>query len=272
MATERPLAPLQPLFDCADSGLIQLPAETVQLRKAAAHLGAQLRGLTPPDPGHAELEEKVMASALAGDPLPDARFLAEREIERQALEQLQQISRAIHERLEYQIRATLTDNPDALVATTLRPVHDRIVADIRKCAKVLDNELDTAVLLAASAAKRQARGDLDGLVSEYQAVRAAYRGLSRYMPVRFDVEGKLMQWRNPSTVSWRERSVPRQDADRVDPVATLINQLASGLEPWMPTSAERDGRYEELYPKSPASGQRNPRVVGVDQFGDRVSA
>jgi hypothetical protein len=270
--SERPIAPFQPLFDAADSGLIQLPGDTVGLRKAHAHLGAQLRSLTPPDPGHAELAEAVMASALAGSPLPDARLLADREIERQSLEALQTIGRDTHERLEYQIRSTLTTDSERIVVRVLRPVHDRIVADIAKAAKTLDNELDTAVLLAASPAKRQARQDLDVLVGEYQAIRSAYRAISRAMTCSLDTEGRLMQWRNPGTESWRSQHVERGAAKQADPVATLVAQLASGLEPWCPTAAERDQRYEELFPRSNHSGLRQPRVVGVATDGERISA
>ncbi len=243
MNHHRKLAPIFAVLELHEEGLIQLPEP---LARRVAQVDRLAAG--PPDPEPVTHPADLVRRAVEdGTPLPTAAEVAEQTAR---IDAGQVLAGAIGAELAAVGESTVNGfhaSADSLIVETLRPVHSRIVDDLRAVLAVLDGHgLDPAGLLDAASKVRQARRDLDTLAATYNRLRGGYGALIRLAPPTVD-DGRFSELRNGHEPPF---FIPQGATSMAptDPALRLAWLLGNGAELWMATPAERDARFAEVYP------------------------
>ncbi|MGI8937807.1 MAG: hypothetical protein ACR2JF_06260 [Iamia sp.] len=243
MNHHRTLAPLFPLLALCEDETIELPEP---LARRVAQVDRLAAGPADPEPV-THPADLVRRAVEDGTPLPTVAEIAETTAR---VDAGQVLAEAIGATLAAVGESTVNSfhaSADSLIVETLRPVHSRIVDDLRAVLAVLDGHgLDPAGLLDAASKVRQARRDLDTLAAAYNRLRAGHGALVRLAPPTVD-DGRFSELRNGHEPPFLTPPGATSMAP-TDPAARLAWMLGSGGVLWMATPAERDARWAEVYP------------------------
>ena len=166
--------------------------------------------------------------------------------------------------LTWQITNAVLEAADEIITAHLRPVFDRIVADLRAAVAVTGRFADDPVrALNAPAKERKSFADVPVLVGEYSTIAAARRVLADCgSRAARDVDGEFSAVKNLDQLWPREQRqyTPRPWTSGAEGTVWL---LRNGAELWLPTPAEQDARYDEIYGARVREQQRRHQR-GVD--------
>lgn len=241
-------AELARLFDGADADLYTLPPEIGALRKAIDRLSEP----QPPAEAVGTVLDRVIGqtkqAAIAGTDLPDPTALLHAE-QQQAIDlHRQRVIGDAREQLGERLVYTVSDLASTIITDHLRPVHDAVVAELSDSAKLTEQYEDNPrAALTAPARVRAALAGQPELYERYTAViyaRSTVLGCNA-VPQR-DVEQVLSGVRNAEQL-WPRRARYGTACPWPDGLPGLLWQLRNGAELWLPTAAEQDARYEEVY-------------------------
>lgn len=242
------------LFAAHDAGLIRLPAPIVQLRDARDRAHDHLRGLTTP-PHHLDARETVTAATveafITGEPLPTVDRVLDAERESRAFEHCLEVARNAATQLEGRIAQAVGDAAEEVITAALRPVFDATVAELRDAYTLLE-PFETAgrgALALAATKVRTAAATADRNGHTYSVLRSAAAEVRSLLPApEYDVDGEFAAFRDVHTVWPKERrtnfgAIPAPWESAPDPIAWQIRHLT----PWLPTPAEQDAAWLEVY-------------------------
>jgi len=153
---------------------------------------------------------------------------------------------------------------DEIITAHLRPVFDHIVTDLGAAVAVTAKYADDPVrALNAPVKERKAFADIPVLVGEYSAIVAARRVLAACgARAARDVDGEFAAVKNLDQLWPRERRqyTPRPWTSGAEGTTWLLRH---GAQLWLPTPAEQDARYDEVYGEREREQQRRHQS-GVD--------
>lgn len=254
-----------PLFDAAGAGHFTLPAHLTKMRAGLTALQETVEpALRTEADEHADLVAATTAAAVAGHPLPDVAAIETARLEERLAADRFDVRIKAAQGLTWQITNAVLEAADEIITDHLRPVFDHIVTDLRAAVDVTAKYADDPVrALNAPAKERKAFADIPNLVGEYSTIAAARRVLTDCgaRPAR-DVDGEFAAVRNIDQLWPRERRQysPRPWGTGADGTTWL---LRNGAQLWLPTPAEQDARYDEVYGEREREQQRRHQS-GVD--------
>lgn len=237
------------LFEPADAGVYELPSEITAIRKAIDRLHMPTAEVQSVSAVLARLTAETRAAAIAGsEDLPDASavMVAERE---QAVDlHRQRIVADARDQLSESLIATVADQADRIIGEYLRPAHDAAVAALADSAALTAQyESDPRAALTAPAKVRTA---LAGQPDSYQRYITCIQARSVVLgcgavPQRDDTQ--ILSGIHNAEDLWPRRARPTAARPWPDGLAGVLWLLRNGAELWLPTAAEQDERYEEVY-------------------------
>lgn len=187
------------LFDAAEAGHFTLPAHLQQMRAGLTALQQAVEPVLRTEADeHADLVAAITAAAVAGQPLPDVAAIETARLEERLAGDRFDVRIKAAQALTWQITNAVAEAADDIIVEHLRPIFDRIVADLRAAVAVTARYADDPVrALNAPAKERRAFADIPVLVGEYGAIAAARRVLAACgaRPAR-DVDGEFAAVRN----------------------------------------------------------------------------
>lgn len=236
------------LHEAQDDGFVQLPENVTKAMAALDTARDKLRETT------AELEStasswdrisaaqvKVAESLHAGKPKwPDGNEMLDRERHREALQREMSVLEGVVTALVGTLQQTLADEADQVIVKTLRPVHDKIVSDVRKAAQTFQGEPVSHASALTSDTRRKAFLQLGQLVADYTRVWRLYRFIYNNVGRPVEDDGKFAILRD---------GTPQGSAFPEDAIERLVFTVTQA-KPWMPLPAERERRWQELRAQS----------------------
>lgn len=247
------------VFRGADAGHYDLPGEVIELRRALDILST---ASVEPAPDTAAVREQTVrdtiAAARAGKPLPDVTDLADLERRARLAGERAALHRESAERVGRELVAATHDLADTIVAEHLRPALTAVLAATAKASDALPaGEVVADALLRGPQKARDAWLSLEPLAARYGALRAAQAALPG---PELDDEFRELRNHNEVWPLWRNRTnlqhtlrVPWPEDGR----ARMLWLVRSEAQPWMPTNAERDSRWNEVYGAAVARTRAN---------------
>ncbi len=172
--------------------------------------------------------------------------MLDRERHREALQREMSVMEGVVTALVGSLQATLADSADQIIVKSLRPVHDKIVSDVRAAAHTFQGEPVSQASALKSDDRRKAFLELGQLNADYARIRRLYRFIYENAGRPVEDEGRFSslrdgdQWRTPQGNS----GFPE------DPIEKLVFTVTQA-KPWMPLPAERERRWQELRAASP---------------------
>lgn len=242
------------LFAAHNSTLIRLPAEVVALREAHERANEHLRELTAPPHYFNALEDVTAATVdafISGQPLPSVQPVLDAERETRIFDHALEVGRNSAAALDRRVAAALADQADALITDVLRPMFDKVVGELREAYQLLEpfEGAGRGALALAATKVRKAAATVDDQSHTYTVLRNAYSEVRRLMPApQHDEDGEFVAFTDVHTV-WprRHRSGIAATAapwtHEPDPQAWQLRNLT----PWLPTPAEQDAQWLEVY-------------------------
>jgi len=237
------------LSEPADAGVYELPSELTAIRKAIDRLHLPTAEVQSVGDVLARLTAETRAAAIAGsDDLPDVSAVLVAEQEEATELHRQRIVADARDQLSESLIATVADQADRIIGEYLRPAHDGAVAALADSAALTAQyESDPRAALTAPAKVRSA---LAGQPDSYQRyvtciqARTVVLGCAA-VPQRDDTN-ILANIRNAEDL-WPRRSRYTAACPWPDGLAGVLWLLRHGAELWLPTAAEQDERYEQVY-------------------------
>ena len=240
---------LSALVSLSEAAGFSLPDEVTTAHRAAQRLATEY-GQRRADQVHGArqlLVDSFATAASTGAAWPDGRSVVEAEAadaarreERNALAQAAAAAQAIY-------NAAVEDVADQLIAGSLRPGVEQVLAEVADAAQALGPHGAASVeaLLAAPKAAREAWLRLDGLANKYAVLRQARTLLVRTNSAA-DSTSLFGEVRNLNELwpTWRDRTGhPWPD----DPRQRMLWLVGPDVQVWMPTPAEQAARFEEVF-------------------------
>ncbi len=262
-----------PLFAAAEAGHFTLPAHLTKMRAGLTALHETVEpALRTEADEHADLVAATTAAAVAGQPLPDVAAIETARLEERLAADRFDVRIKAAQGLTWQLTNAVLEAADDIIVEHLRPVFDRVVADLRTAVAVTAKYADDPVrALNAPVKERKAFADVPVLVGEYGAIAAARRVLADCgaRPAR-DLDGEFGAVKNIDELWPRERRqyTPKPWGTGVEGTTWL---LRNGAQLWLPTPAEQDARYDEVYGAREREQQRRHQR-GVDMRSGFVPA
>lgn len=261
MRNTLPAAPR--LFENYDLGMHDLPKNLTALRRAVA----TIEEATFPEPTTADgaihhLAADMCDAAMAGADLPTITTGVQR------ARQAEQDRRDLHtartsalETLTTRMNQALREQADHIIVEHLRPAHDEVAARLNAVLPVVARyEGNHRAALRAVKADRDLYAELDPLVTRYEALVASRWavvlsgqatvhdtadefGMVRNLDQLWPKQGRHLQGR-----PWGKSATTEQH---------LRWLIENGAELWMPTAAEQDARWLEVYGEAFEQQRRN---------------
>ena len=249
------------LVDLAEAGHFTLPDQVVDAHRLAQRLAVEV-SQPRADQVHKARERLVAAftHAAADDaPWPDGHDVLEAEAadraDKEALNALQRAATAA----QANFAGLVSDVADDLIATSLRPAADRVLEETAQAAKALGAYATAGnieQLLTAPKAARDAWIALDALAGRYGVLRKARGVLVRAIHdsghQQVDATNLFAEIRNLNELwpTWRLRTqAPWPDGPR----QRMLWLISPGVDVWMPTVAEQEARYREVFAEGMAA-------------------
>ena len=246
---------LADLVALAEAGHFTLPDEVVDAHRLAHRLTVEV-SQPHTDRVHQARERLVAAftqAAANGAPWPDGHDVLEAEAadraDKEAFNALERAATAA----QANFAGLVSDVADDLIATSLRPAVDRVLEETTQAAKALGAYAaagNVEQLLTAPKAARAAWIALDALAGRYGVLRKARGVLVRAIlnggQQQVDDTNLFAEIRNLPDLwpTWRQRTQPPwPDGGR----ERMLWLAGPDVEVWMPTVAEQDARYREVF-------------------------
>lgn len=245
---------MRQLFAGADAGVYALPAELLAARDAIDNIEAMRRAVVLPDVETAGRRHRAEVIAAARDGQTVAPSIDELlELERQVpgVYRLQGLLTEAREQASRELIELLHDSAEDVLVESLRPVFEMAVEDLRKHGPRCRDVSGESELAQASKAVRDSWLAVQAAVGRVRAVRAAASELRRLygLAPQHDTGDVFASMRNKDKI-WPGHaasfSTPPWPVD-VDARTLLLAQLDLGAELWLPTPAEQDARFLEVY-------------------------
>lgn len=240
------------LFALADAGAITLPAAITDLRAAAARY--EEHRLTEPLhylAARAAVTAATVEAVLAGTPLPDVDPVLDAERAARAYQHQVEVARDTAAELDARLSLAISEHAEHIFTDTLRPIFDTTVKALQSAYRLLEpfEGASPGAIALASTKVRNAAGTVDQHVLTYSQVRAAAAELRRRLsPPEYDLDAEFASWKDIHTVWPRARrsnfgSMPAPWENAPDQLAWQFRHLT----PWLPTPAEQDAAWLEVY-------------------------
>ena len=234
--------PYAALLEGHDAGWYGLPDEVLDARCAVVRADQARDAHPAPDPGarQAELVERL----LDGDQ-PDPAEVADLDGELARYQVWRILVSEAHETAGRRLSAAIGENRDRTIVEHLRPAHAESVETARDLASVAALADDPDVRHALAGTQRKKADQLVEAARRYGAVRAAWSVLTRGAATH-DQQGTFGELRDLTDAwpTWRQHG-----SDRPWPStpAARLAWIAVHATPWLPTPAEQDERYAEVF-------------------------
>jgi hypothetical protein len=247
----------------AEGGFFTLPAAITDAYAVArcliderAKSGVDLVG-----PARRRLHEATFDAANGRGGWPTGEEVVQAELAQQAVDVRVGALDAALEVARDHFASTVQEMADVVVSDYLRPRFDKVLADTLPAATaVADFGGDLAAIIGAPKATRDAWLALDGLVRSYQTLRRARTTAYAGRTPKLDVQGVFSEMRNLPDIwpSWRQQVDP---PGPTDPKARLCWLVTGPAEPWLPTLAQQDERYEERFATELENARRSRLIA-----------
>lgn len=249
----------------ADGGHYTLPESVAGARAVLARVEvAQTDAVAPDgDQRRRAFVGAILAASDDGSDLPDPRELVE--VDERAYQLWSIAVRDARAAAEQRVVDALVADVDGLIVEHLRPAHAEALAVARDHAALAPLASDAAVLAALSPAQRSWADALARATATYAAVRAAWSTLTRAgSQSRNDADGVFGELRDLPDVwpSFRQRG---QDQPWPTTPVPRLCWVAAHATPWLPTVAEQEARWREVYGDQLDQARRNRQQL--DAFG-----
>ena len=261
---------VETIFALADREVFKLPPAVVAARERAAAV-AQLAAEPETEPDHpATVAEQLVAAVIesaAGGAAPDYHQPRLNREDREAYDARLTALRLAGEQVEARLASTVRTNAEAIIKL-LQPTFDGLVGRLREALN-LAASLDPAAALTASAGVRSKLAARFGVRADLDSISAARRALADagYRSQR-DEAGEFALLKNVDSLyprpSRQLSAPPWKDQD------ILEWAVLNGGEVWLPTVAEQDARYEQVYAEAErqhAAGARHARAIAESFVG-----
>lgn len=249
--------PLGPLFTGADSGIHTLPADVLDLRRALTHL-LDTPPLDVPDEGDLtrNLVADTVAAAHRGDDPPDVSALVDAGRVRAVADARRRVLDEAAAHLAGDLRDSVIDGAETIIIDHLRPAFTDLVAGLRSLVATFSPYgTSPGALLRAPDKARRAFLSLSDLSGRWSALSASRSVLASAGYAATADEASLFGLvRNADAFTDMTRSRPVSKIADGLPWRALSGDvwfLWFGTHPdadlWLPTPAEQDARYLDLF-------------------------
>jgi hypothetical protein len=253
-----------PLVEMADAGHFDLPTEVVSAHQVAAKLTAEVSRRRPERANEArrKLVAAIVEAARTGAPWPDGREVVEAEAaDRADHEAAVAVDRAAGA-AQAEFTQLVADMAEDIIVGSLRPAVEHVLAETRRVTQVLApyGAGNVERLLTAPKAAREAWLTLDALAGRYGVLRRARAILVRTQD-QLDGAALFAEVRNMHELwpAWRQRVESPAPTGARERMCWLTRPE---VEAWMPTAAEQDARYREVFAQGMAQAAR-ARAAGA---------
>ncbi|HVL86200.1 MAG TPA: hypothetical protein VM367_18190 [Pseudonocardia sp.] len=240
------------LLVAADRDKLSLPPDVAAARMVLDRVTAALPQLTAPPPPQTVLDAAVDAALNSTDPAAlNVDAVIDQERRQREHDTRVRVLRAARERADEQLRDTIADSTDVIVADHVRPTGEHLWQQIRAAVEALgDVEISNPdALLAAPDKARRAYLALDSLAARYTRLRTVLSELLRDAPgPEHDVTGDHAEFRVGLCAIWPDHRRSPSLAAATPPWpedgrGRLVWLVRGGHEPWWPLVAERDAAW-----------------------------
>ncbi len=262
--------PAARLFDGEAAGHYTLPTDLLDLKQAFARLAQ-----APPPVHVSEVEQTqrlvadTLTAAKANEVLPGAEQVL---AARRAAESAGVLARARDvalERLAGEVSTTVFDLGDVLITEHLRPALHAVLHELRGTLELTEPYGDSAAaMLRAPDKVRKAWLGIDAHVTRYEIIRAGRDALAQvgYRPDH-DNDNEFLRVRNLNDF-WPRHKRYGMAAGAGAPWPTQARQqvvwfIQHGAQLWLPTAAEQDERYNEVYAEGLARMERQRHATAA---------
>lgn len=242
------------LFAAHDSNLIRLPADVVKLRDARERAETHLRDLQPPPHWRNALDDltdETVEAFIGGAAVPSVAPVLDAERASRAFDHDLDIGRNALAALDSRVAAALADQADALITDVLRPVFDTVVGELRDAYALLEpfEGAGTWALALAELKVRKAAANVEDQTHRYSVLCSAAAEVRKLVPPpEHDEDNEFVAFTDVHTVYPRRSrtgiaATAAPWTHEPDPQAWQLRNLT----PWLPTAAEQDAKYREVY-------------------------
>lgn len=250
------------LIASASTGAFTLPDEVIAAHAVAVRLEAEWRrgGEDHVGPARKALRVALWEAAETGGDFPDAAELARAEGLQSAENARRMMLGDITESAQARAWSAVAAVADEIVTRHLRPALAEVVDSARSATSAFSKHGTTAeALIGAPAEAQDGWLAVDALADRYYKLRDAQTRLARLAGgPQVDTNGIFERLRNMPDVwpQYHRRGTPPWPVK--DARGYLVWLVTSGAEPWMPTVAEQDARWAEVFADE-IQRQRNAR-------------
>lgn len=228
-------------------GFIQLPENVTKAMAALDTARAKSREITAEFENTASSWDRITASQeRVADSLragkgkwPDGKEMLERERHREGLQREMSVLEGVVTALVGNLQAILADSADQVIVKTLRPVHDKVVADVRKAAHIFQGEPVSQASALKSDDTRKAFLEFGQMNADYIRIWRLYRFIYDNAGRPVEDEGRFSSLRDGDIWRTLQGSIPE---DAIEKLVFIVTQA----KPWMPLPSERERRWQEL--------------------------
>ena len=257
---------LTSLIGMREAGGYDLPTELV----GAYRTYERTRALVAAEPPALDVDSaaaRVVSATAAGnepDLLQAGRDLEEADRDRRATERARAVLAAAVEQAAHSATLLAADLTERIITEHLRPVHDDVLAQARQAAEELGgHRLNLHTLVTAPAKARNAYARLSELAARRSAVlnaRHKANTLGHRTP-EHDAARLFATFQDPMTFHprWKPPAqIPRIPSPEDDKLRLLwlVGPEATAAKPWLPTVAEQDTAWWEMFGEGVEHRQR----------------